>query len=140
MPPASKSGGEDPAARAVRAIERGATTLGITVARSLYGRWRRMSPEQRARIERLAETVKGRALDLRGEQDQRLAGRELHDANHRLADAMLESAARDPQLSEIEVRDLRDDLTRELDRLAGADIQASRGAGQAPRGKTSADG
>lgn len=140
MPPASKSGGEDPAARAVRALERGATTLGITVARSLYGRWRRMPSEQRARIERLAETVKGRALDLRGEQDQRVAGRELRDANRQLADAMLKSAAKDPQLSEIEVRDLRDDLTRELDRLAGADIQASRGAGQTPRGTAPADG
>lgn len=41
-----------------------------------------------------------------------------------------------PDVSEIEVRDLRDELTRELDRLAGAQIRASQGAGKLPDGRS----
>jgi hypothetical protein len=140
MPAGPDSGGHDPAARAARAIERGATALGITVARSLYGRWRRMPPEQRARLERLAENVKGRALDLRGEPDPGPAGRDLRNANEQLADAIVATAKADPDVSEIEVRDLRADVARELDRLAGASIEASRGPGSVAGGATPADG
>jgi len=38
-------------------------------------------------------------------------------------------------VSEIEVRDLRADLARELDRLAGAEISASRGSGKLADGQ-----
>jgi acyl-CoA reductase-like NAD-dependent aldehyde dehydrogenase len=108
MASAKSDGGPDPAARAARALERKATALGISVARSLYGRWRRLPPEQRARIERLADTVRS--------------------ANEQLA--MVETAKADPEVSELEVRDLRADLARELALLASADVKASRGAGR----------
>lgn len=109
--------------------------LGVHVARSLYGRWRRMSGAARQALEPLAEDVKERALELRGVPDPSDAELELREANERLVDAMVESAASDPEVSEIEVRELRDDLARELERLATADIQASRGraVGQDPR-------
>ena len=101
--------------------------LGVHVARSLYGRWRRMSGAARQALEPLAEDVKERALDLRGVADPNEAGRELRAANERLVDAMVETAAADPHVSEVEVRELRDELARELERLATAEIQASRG-------------
>lgn len=101
--------------------------LGVHVARSLYGRWRRMSGAARQALEPLAEDVKERALDLRGVADPSEAERGLRAANERLVDAMVETAATDPEVSEREVSELRDDLARELERLAGADIQASRG-------------
>lgn len=126
----SRDHDSDAAGRAVRAIERGATSLGVSVARSLYGRWRRMPVGQRERLQRVASNVRELALDARGEPDQRSAGADLKAANEQLADAMVESAKADPEVSEIEVRDLRADLARELERLAEGDIQASRGAGR----------
>ena len=120
----------DSAGKAVRIVEQGATAvLGVHVTRSLYGRWRRMSGAARQRLEPLAEDVKERALDLRGLVDPSEAERDLRAANERLADAMVETAAADPEVSEVEVRELRDDLARELDRLERAEISASRGAG-----------
>lgn len=116
--------------RALRALERGATALGVSVARSLYGRWRRMPAERRTQLERLAEGVKERALEARGEPDERTAASDLRAANERFADAIVESARADPDVSDTEVRDLRADLARELDRLADADIRASRGPGR----------
>ena len=110
-----------------RKLVGGTVVLGVHVARSLYGRWRRMSGTARQALEPLAEDVKERALDLRGEPDPREAEQGLREANRRLVDAMVESAAADPEVSEVEVRELRDDLARELERLATADIQASRG-------------
>ncbi len=101
--------------------------LGVHVARSLYGRWRRMSAGARQALEPLAEDVKQRALDLRGVVDPSEAEQDLREANERLVDAMVETAAADPDVSEVEVRELRDDLARELERLATADIHASRG-------------
>jgi hypothetical protein len=105
--------------------------LGIRVARGLYSRWRLLSPQQRALLEPHAEQLKGRALDLRGAGDRPEAERELNAAAETMAAALMESAEGDPELSEIEVRHLRDDLRRELDRLADAEIQASRGPGRA---------
>ncbi len=140
MPSGGKSGGQEPAARARRAFERGATTLGIQVARSVYSRWRRMPAARRAKLEGLAADVKERALDLRGEPDQRVAGDELRQANVQLADAMVKSAAADPDVSEIEVSDLRAELARELERLAGANITASRGSGKLAGDTPSPDG
>ena len=140
MPQARESGTPDPAARAIGALERGATTLGIQVARSFYGRWRRLPAARRAKLEQLAANVKERALDLRGEADPRSAGLELRDANERLADAMVAAAKTDPDVSEVEVRDLRADLARELERLADADIRAARGPGHVAGEPASADG
>jgi hypothetical protein len=140
MPPAGKNGGQDAAARARRALERGATTLGVQVARSVYSRWRQMPAARRTKLEGLAANVKEQALDLRGEPDQQAAGRELRQANERLADAMVKSAAADPDVTEVEVHDLRAELARELERLADADISASRGAGNLAGDTPAADG
>jgi hypothetical protein len=115
------------AGRAAKIAEHGAAALlGVQVARSLHGRWRRLSTVDRERLEPLAEDVKERALDIRGESDPETAGRELNSASERLAEAMVEVAEADPEVSEIEVRELRSELQRELERLAGADIKASR--------------
>ena len=110
----------------------GATAaLGIRVARSLYSRWRVMASSQRALLAPMAEQLKGRALDVRGAEDRPAAERELAAASETMAAALVESAEGDPELSEIEVSHLRDDLRRELARLAEADVSASRGPGQA---------
>jgi hypothetical protein len=100
--------------------------LGIRVARTLYARWRLLTPTDRARLEPLAEDAKRRALDLRGSSEPDDAG--LQAANENLAAAMIETAEADPDLSEIEVGRLREDLRRELERLSSGEIAASRGA------------
>ena len=100
--------------------------LGIRLARSLYGRWRLMRVEERERLAQIAERVKEHALDLRGSDDPRAAERDLHEANEQLAAAMVESAEADPDVDEIEVRHLREDLRRELERISTADISARR--------------
>ena len=116
------------AGRAARAVEeRAGGVLGVRVARSLYGLWWRMASPQREPLGPLAEDVKTRALDLRGTADPEAAGRDLEKANERLAAALVETAESDPDISEIEVSRLRSELARELDRLASADIRASRG-------------
>lgn len=107
----------------------GAAALGVRLARTLHGRWRSLPSADRARIAPLAERAKTSALDLRGASS---AGREdaeldLQTANEHLAAALIESAEADPELGEVEVRELREDLRRELARLASADIKASRG-------------
>jgi hypothetical protein len=98
----AKTDGQDPAARAMRALERRATTLGVRVARSVHDRWRRMPATRRTKLEGLAANVKRQAV----------------------------GTPPPPEVSEIEVRDLRAELARELDRLANADIRASRGGGK----------
>ena len=134
MPPMRKRAGQrEAAARALDALGRGADT-GFRVARTLYDRWRGMSTASRKPLEPLAEDVRERALDLRGAADRPAADAGLKAANERLADAMVASAAADPDVSEIEVRDLRAELTRELERLAGAEIAASHGHGDGPDG------
>jgi len=101
------------------------------VARTLHGRWRRMSARERGRLEPLAADVRERALDLRGSSDPEAAGLQLRDANVKLADAMVESAEADPDVTAAEVVQLREDLSRELERLVSAEISASRGPGGA---------
>ena len=108
--------------------------LGVRLARTLYGRWRTLSPASRQRLELLAEETKSRALDARGSADRDTAERELHAANETLAAALVEDAEADPDVDDIEVRRLREDLRRELERLATADIQAARGDTPAQRG------
>jgi len=109
----------------------GATAVGVRVARTLYARWRTLAPAQRRRIAPLAEDAKERALELRGAGDQSTAQRELAQANETLAAAIVETAEGDPELDDLEVRRLREDLRRELDRLATADVRAARGPGTA---------
>jgi aminoglycoside phosphotransferase len=101
--------------------------LGVRVARSLYGRWRILPEPDRARIEGLAEDLKRKALDVRGAPDRARAERDLRAANETMAAALVETAEADPEIGEDEVRELREDLRRELERLASADISASRG-------------
>jgi hypothetical protein len=98
----------------------------IRVARGLYGRWRVLPEADRARLAPLAEIAKDKALSLRGAADRRRAEAELRGASETLAAALVETADADPEVGEEQVRQLRDDLRRELDRLASADIKAAR--------------
>ena len=104
----------------------GAAALGIRVARALYGRWRLLPEPDRKRLAPLAEDAKDKALSLRGAGDRDRAEVELRAASETLAAALVETAEADPELDEEEVRGLREDLRRELERLASADIRASR--------------
>lgn len=103
-----------------------AASLGFRVARGLHGRWRRMAPPERARLEGLAEDLKERALELRGARDPEGASRDLNLASERLAAAIVESAQGDPEVSDADVAELREDLSRELERLASGEVKASR--------------
>jgi hypothetical protein len=109
-----------------------AAALGVRVARSLYGRWRVLPEADRRRIEPLAEDLKQRALDLRGAPDRERAGEDLRAANETFAAALVETAEADPDMDVEEVRELREELRRELERLAGADIKASRTRSERP--------
>ena len=106
---------------------RAGASLGVKVARSLYGRWRTLGPADRDRLAPLAEEAKERALEARGAGDARQAERDLAAANESLAAGIVESAEADPEITESEVQRLRGDLRRELDRLASAEVRASRG-------------
>jgi hypothetical protein len=101
----------------------------IRVARSFYGRWRALPQADRERIAPLAEATKEKALSLRGASDPSRAEADLRGASETLAAALVETAEADPEVGEEEVRRLRDDLRRELERLADAEIKASRGPG-----------
>jgi hypothetical protein len=115
-----------PSAKLVIGGAAATTALGIRVARSLYARWRLLPEPDRRRIESLAEDLKRQALALRGATDRASAEADLFAANEGFAAALVETAEADPELDEIEVRHLRDDLRRELERLASADIKAWR--------------
>ena len=103
--------------------------LGIRVARSMYGRWQLLPEPDRQRIEMLAEDLKQKALELRGTPDRAAAEKDLRAANETLAAALVETAEASSDVGPEEVRELREDLRRELARLAGADIRASRAGG-----------
>jgi hypothetical protein len=100
--------------------------LGVRVARTLYGRWRVLPEPDRRRIENLAEDLKRKALDLRGAPDRQVAEADLKAANETFAAALVETAEANPDVSDDEVGELREELRRELERLASADIKASR--------------
>jgi hypothetical protein len=93
--------------------------LGVRVVRALYGRWRLLPAPDRARVASLAAQAKDAALELRGATDRERAEAELRTASETLAAALVESAEADPEVGEDEVRRLRADLRRELERLAG---------------------
>jgi hypothetical protein len=106
------------------------TALGVRVARSLYGRWRVLPPPERERIAGVAEDAKDKALALRGSSAPQRAEAEadLRAASESLAAALVETAESDPEIAAEDVDVLREDLRRELERLATADIKASRTA------------
>jgi hypothetical protein len=96
------------------------------VARSLYSRWRLLPEADRRRIESLAEDLKDQALSLRGATDRDKAAANLNSANETFAAALVETAEADPEVNADEVHELREDLRKELERLASADIKAWR--------------
>jgi len=100
--------------------------IGVRVARSLYGRWRVLPAADRDRIASFAEDAKEKALSLRGSNDPTQAQADLRAASETLAAALVEAAEADPEIGADEVGELREELRRELERLATADIKASR--------------
>ena len=100
--------------------------IGVRVARSLYGRWRVLPRADRERIASFAEDAKEKALSVRGANDPALAQADLRAASETLAAALVETAESDPEIGADDVRELREELRRELERLATADIKASR--------------
>ena len=115
-----------PSAKLVIGGAAATTAVGIRVARTLYARWRNLPDADRRRIEPLAEDLKDQAFALRGAPDRARAAAELFAANETFAGALVETAEADPELGDIEVHELREDLRRELERLASADIKAWR--------------
>jgi hypothetical protein len=111
-------------------ISRAAAT-GVRVARSLYSRWRMLPVPDRERIAPYAEDAKEKALAVRGTSapERPAAEADLRVANESLAAAIVESAEADPEIAAEEVEELREDLRRELERLASGEIKASRGPG-----------
>lgn len=100
--------------------------IGVRVARTLYGRWRILPESDRRRLARFAEDTKEKALNLRGAADRAQAEADLRAANETLAAALVETAESDPDVAQEDVDELREELRRELERLATADIKASR--------------
>jgi hypothetical protein len=107
-----------PSAKLVLSGAGAATVVGVRLARTLHARWHALPSGDRERIAPLAEDAKRQALELRGAGDREKAAGDLRAANETLAAALLESAEGDPELDAIEVRRLREDLRRELARLA----------------------
>jgi hypothetical protein len=103
-----------------------ASAIGVRVARSLYGRWRLLPAADRERIAEFAEDTREKALSLRGSNDRDKAEADLRASSETLAAALVETAESDPELAAEDVEQLREDLRRELARLASADIKASR--------------
>ena len=100
--------------------------LGVRVARSLHARWTLLPEADRLRTAYLADHLKRTALDARGAEDLQEAGQRLRDASETFAAALVETAEADPEIQADEVHELREDLRRELERLATAEIKASR--------------
>jgi hypothetical protein len=100
--------------------------IGVRVARSLYGRWHILPRADRERIAAFAEDAKEKALSVRGANDPVQAQEDLRAASETLAAALVETAESDPEVDSEDVQELREELRRELERLATADIKASR--------------
>ena len=95
-----------------------ASAIGVRVARSLYGRWRLLPEADRQRIASFAEDTKEKALSLRGSSDRERAEADLRASSETLAAALVETAESDSELPLEDVEQLREDLRRELRRLA----------------------
>jgi hypothetical protein len=104
------------------------SAIGVRVARSLYGHWRLLPEADRARIAAFAEDTKEKALSLRGSSDRARAEEDLRTSSETLAAALVETAESDPELVPEDVERLRDDLRRELGRLAAGDANDRRRA------------
>lgn len=115
-----------PSAKLVIGGAAATTALGVRVARTLYSRWRLLPEADRRRIETLAEDLKDQALALRGAPDRARAEADLNSATETFAAALVETAEADPEVNPQDVQHLREDLRRELERLASADIKAWR--------------
>jgi hypothetical protein len=100
--------------------------ISVRVARSLHGRWRMLPEADRERLAGVAQDAKEKALDLRGARDRHAAESELSAASEALAAALVETAEADPDATTEDVDELREELRRELERLATADVKASR--------------
>jgi hypothetical protein len=98
-----------------------AATIGVRVARSLHSRWRQLPRADRERIAPFAEAARRHALELRGAGDREAAEQDLRAANETLAAALVESAESDPEIDAEEISRLREELRRELARLASGD-------------------
>jgi len=109
-----------------------ASAIGVRVARSLYGRWRLLPLADRERIAAFAEDTKERALALRGSSDRGQAEADLRASSETLAAALVETAESDPELAADDVQQLREDLRRELARLAAVRPAAGVPAAQPP--------
>jgi hypothetical protein len=105
-----------------------ASAIGVRVARSLYGRWRLLPEADRRRIAAFAEDTKEKALSLRGSTDPDRAEEDLVASTETLAAALVETAESDPELEQQDVEELREELRRELERLAGGDAANRRRA------------
>ena len=115
-----------PSAKLVIGGAAAGAAIGVRVARSLYGRWRMLPAADRERIASFAEDAKEKALSVRGANDPAQAQADLRAASETLAAALVETAESDPEIDPDEVGELREELRRELERLATADIKASR--------------
>jgi hypothetical protein len=115
-----------PSAKLVIGGAAAGAAIGVRVARSLYGRWRVLPAADRERIATFAEDAKEKALSVRGANDPVQAQADLRAASETLAAALVETAESDPEIDADEVGELREELRRELERLATADIKASR--------------
>jgi hypothetical protein len=110
----------------------GAAALGVRVARSLHARWRALPRRQRAELAPFADAAKEQALDSRGAPDYAEAAAKLRAANESLAAALIRTAESDPDVTSTEVAELKGDLRRELERLADAEVKASRSSFSTP--------
>jgi hypothetical protein len=92
--------------------------IGVRVARSLHGRWRMLPAADRERIAAFAEDANEKALSVRGANDPAQAQADLRAASETLAAALVQTAESDPEIAADEVGELREELKRELERLA----------------------
>lgn len=95
-----------------------ASAIGVRVARSLYSRWRLLPEADRARIAAFAEDTKEKALSLRGSSDREQAAADLRASTETLAAALVETAESDSEYPVEDLEQLREELRRELRRLA----------------------
>ena len=97
----------------------------VRVAEALYRRWLTLAPDERERLEPLAESVKRCALDLRGRADSGVAERELADVSMELALAIANSERGNPLVVTSEFEALRRELSAQLGRLAQEQSRAA---------------
>ena len=105
----------------------GAAALGVRVARSLYGRWRLLPAADRQRHRSRSPRTPRRTRSTCAARPTAAAGRGATCARptRRSPRRWSRRAEADPEIDARRSSALREDLRRELERLAGADIKAS---------------